>query len=172
MRALTLHQPWATLVAIGAKRVETRSWATTYRGPVAIHAGRHRPPMMDLPPLPRGPRGREADPYYARRWHVVDTITDERYKGPQPTGRRIPKTAQTPTLFWPSEGPFGAGQWDWKTRTGGHTEHLPLGAIVAVAELTHVLPIVDDGTARNCVDVPPRRPVRRWCHPHGRRPRA
>ena len=27
MRVLTLTQPWATLVAIGAKRIETRSWA-------------------------------------------------------------------------------------------------------------------------------------------------
>lgn len=40
MRALTLTQPWATLVALGHKRVETRSWAT-YRHryqDVAIHA--------------------------------------------------------------------------------------------------------------------------------------
>ena len=39
MKALTLTQPWATLVAIGAKRIETRSWATSYCGPLAIHAG-------------------------------------------------------------------------------------------------------------------------------------
>lgn len=38
MKALTLTQPWATLVAIGAKQIETRSWATNYRGPLAIHA--------------------------------------------------------------------------------------------------------------------------------------
>lgn len=40
MKALTLIQPWATLVAIGAKRIETRSWRTTYRGPLAIHAAK------------------------------------------------------------------------------------------------------------------------------------
>lgn len=40
MKALTLTQPWATLVAIGAKRIETRSWPTRYRGPVAIHAAK------------------------------------------------------------------------------------------------------------------------------------
>lgn len=39
MKALTITQPWATLVAIGAKRIETRSWATSYRGALAIHAG-------------------------------------------------------------------------------------------------------------------------------------
>lgn len=35
--ALTLTDPWGTLVAMGAKRYETRSWKTRYRGPLAIH---------------------------------------------------------------------------------------------------------------------------------------
>lgn len=43
IKALTLWQPWATLVAIGAKQIETRSWATAYRGPLAIHAAKHTP---------------------------------------------------------------------------------------------------------------------------------
>lgn len=40
MKALTLYQPWATLVAIRAKKIETRSWNTNYRGELAIHAGK------------------------------------------------------------------------------------------------------------------------------------
>lgn len=40
MKALTLTQPWATLVAIGAKQIETRSWRTPYRGVLAIHAAK------------------------------------------------------------------------------------------------------------------------------------
>lgn len=43
MKAITLAQPWATLIAIGAKRVETRSWRTNYRGPLAIHASKALP---------------------------------------------------------------------------------------------------------------------------------
>jgi hypothetical protein len=43
MKALTLTQPWATLVAIGAKTIETRSWYTSYRGPLAIHAAKAMP---------------------------------------------------------------------------------------------------------------------------------
>ncbi len=39
MKALTILQPWASLIACGAKKIETRSWATKYRGPLAIHAG-------------------------------------------------------------------------------------------------------------------------------------
>jgi hypothetical protein len=38
IRILSLSEPWATLVAIGAKRIETRSWSTRFRGLVAIHA--------------------------------------------------------------------------------------------------------------------------------------
>lgn len=38
MRALSLTQPWASLVVIGAKRVETRSWYTQFNGRIAIHA--------------------------------------------------------------------------------------------------------------------------------------
>lgn len=40
MKALSLTQPWASLVAIGAKKIETRSWPTLYRGPIAIHAAK------------------------------------------------------------------------------------------------------------------------------------
>jgi len=39
MKALTILQPWATLIASGAKAIETRAWWTAYRGPLAIHAG-------------------------------------------------------------------------------------------------------------------------------------
>jgi hypothetical protein len=43
IKALSLTQPWASLVVIGAKRIETRSWPTSYRGPVAIHASKGFP---------------------------------------------------------------------------------------------------------------------------------
>jgi hypothetical protein len=42
VRALTLRQPWASLVMLthpGRKDVENRAWATGYRGPLVIHAG-------------------------------------------------------------------------------------------------------------------------------------
>jgi activating signal cointegrator 1 len=43
MKALSLWQPWASLVALGIKTIETRSWETKYRGPLAIHAAKKRP---------------------------------------------------------------------------------------------------------------------------------
>lgn len=41
MKALTIIQPWATLIASGHKMNETRSWKTNYRGEVLIHAGKN-----------------------------------------------------------------------------------------------------------------------------------
>jgi hypothetical protein len=61
MKALTLHQPWASLIAVGAKRIETRSWSTRYRGRILIHAGAKSPRRMAT-----RPEGMMGD------WWVVD----------------------------------------------------------------------------------------------------
>lgn len=42
MRAISLWEPWASAVAIGIKAFETRGWATSYKGPLAIHAAKTR----------------------------------------------------------------------------------------------------------------------------------
>lgn len=39
MKAITLEQPFASLVSIGIKTVETVSWETDYRGLLAVHSG-------------------------------------------------------------------------------------------------------------------------------------
>lgn len=40
MKALTISQPFASLIADGSKFVENRTWYTPYRGTLAIHAGK------------------------------------------------------------------------------------------------------------------------------------
>lgn len=40
IKALSLWQPWASAIALGLKKVETRSWSTPYRGPLVIHAAK------------------------------------------------------------------------------------------------------------------------------------
>jgi hypothetical protein len=45
MDALTLTQPYATLVMLGVKEIETRGWSTTLRGRIAIHAGKGLGPV-------------------------------------------------------------------------------------------------------------------------------
>jgi len=43
IKTLSLTEPWATLVSVQAKLIETRSWATPYRGYLAIHAAKGFP---------------------------------------------------------------------------------------------------------------------------------
>jgi hypothetical protein len=97
MKTITLTQPWATLVAIGAKRIETRSWSTSYRGPLAIHAakgpGAHG--WMQLQHMCRN-----VDPFASTLAHLIE---------------------------------------------GEHVaDRLPLGAVVAVAELVDCVPLWAD----------------------------
>lgn len=62
MKAISLWQPWASAMALGRKRLETRGWSTNYRGPLLIHAAkrwtraeREFADLMDMPAdLPLG----------------------------------------------------------------------------------------------------------------------
>ena len=38
MKAITIKQPWASLIVHGIKDIENRSWSTKFRGRVLIHA--------------------------------------------------------------------------------------------------------------------------------------
>nr|WP_204166784.1 ASCH domain-containing protein [Bacillus sp. CGMCC 1.16541] len=40
MKVISIMQPWASLIALGEKKFETRSWRTNYRGELAIHASK------------------------------------------------------------------------------------------------------------------------------------
>lgn len=55
MKALTIRQPWASLIASRHKTIELRTWTTDYRGPLVVTAAKtvervRRYPMTD-PPL-------------------------------------------------------------------------------------------------------------------------
>lgn len=45
MKAITLWQPYASFMAIGLKQNETRSWATKFRGELAICAAKRKPEL-------------------------------------------------------------------------------------------------------------------------------
>jgi len=43
MKALSIRQPWASMIVHGIKTIENRTWSTKYRGPIAICASSHPP---------------------------------------------------------------------------------------------------------------------------------
>jgi hypothetical protein len=44
LKALSVRQPWAELIASGKKTIELRSWSTSYRGPLLICTGKQLDP--------------------------------------------------------------------------------------------------------------------------------
>ena len=76
-RALSIRQPWAELILQGRKTIELRTWATDYRGPFWVHAGKAADFDLDrsfgVPDPPRGAFvGRiilvDISPIDAQRW--------------------------------------------------------------------------------------------------------
>jgi len=49
IKALSVRQPWASLIAEGTKTIELRTWRTSYRGPLLICASKYK--------KSRGPKG-------------------------------------------------------------------------------------------------------------------
>jgi hypothetical protein len=121
MKAITLWQPWATLIAIEAKRFETRSWSTKHRGLIAIHAAliRHKFGQVDEP----GPALLAAAGYPSLfdlpsgAIVAVATIVDS-----QSVAAVLPVSDQERTF-----GDFSEGRFAWK-----------LGDVVKLAEPVYV----------------------------------
>lgn len=96
--AITVLQPWASLIAYGTKRFETRSWETSYRGLLAVHAGKK-------------PAGKTIDEMFPR----IEGVSS-------------------------AEMVFVGAVNDY----AGFLEDLPLGAVVAVAELEGCYKITEE----------------------------
>ena len=47
MKAITIKEPYASLISNGVKKIETRSWKTNYRGYLYIHAGKTTQKVSD-----------------------------------------------------------------------------------------------------------------------------
>lgn len=72
MKALTICQPYAHLIAAGKKRVENRTWSTAHRGLIYIHAGKSRE-WLDI----EGDRDAEYDiPLKSMAFGAVVAIAD------------------------------------------------------------------------------------------------
>lgn len=117
-KALTLTQPWATLMALQAKTVETRSWHTKYRGELIIHAAKGFPSHARLlcaqPAFSRALKGiKAADLPRGRAVCIVELVAvveTDRLDKLDLLGMTKPSIQET--VF----GDFTPGRWAWITR--------------------------------------------------------
>jgi len=119
LRAITIRQPWASLIMAGIKPVENRTWKTTHRGVLVIHAGRNEAKAMTehgdrLEDFPNGALigtvrvvdcVRDSDSEWAipGQWHWI--LADPRPCRPRP--------AKGALSLWTPE----PADWAWVRRT-------------------------------------------------------
>ncbi len=120
MKAITIHQPFSHLIVTpqddlptGAirKRVENRSWPTSYRGSLLIHAGKSLAWMNedDWPPMPDRPKLKYSDFPEMAFGAIVGQVTlaavihIEKIRNGSPLG----------DLSWVREHVHTEGSWCW-----------------------------------------------------------
>jgi len=107
MKALTISQPYATLIANGEKFVENRRWQTSHRGPLVIHAGKGSQYLgsADLAKYPTGCIVAVAELVACKTLHRIKRIAqDDQKRGPYSSIG--PYSAQQVASHKHSEGPY------------------------------------------------------------------
>lgn len=162
MKALTLTAPWGTLIALGPKKIETRSWRTSYRGPLAIHQGSNLKPVggkRGLWELVWHPPFRDVLAEHAESRHMDDILAslplgaivavcelkDCKIIGVPPSG--IPEILHEDNLsFVPilgqerAFGNYAAGRWAWLlTNIRALPEPIPMRGQLGLWELDDAL---------------------------------
>lgn len=75
MKALTIKQPWASLIMADLKHYETRSWKTSYRGKLAIHAGKETFQKFLRERFPVASNGWEYHPLYDEYKNFMNIVS-------------------------------------------------------------------------------------------------
>lgn len=128
IKGLSLWQPWASLIALKVKTIETRGWSTNYRGTLAIHAAKT--------PLSKTVPGHWVGEYCTGTWtteaqkHVDDCECPDPDEGDWAKECEALNTWEQAILKDEGAHGFSLGAI------------LPFGAIVATAELYDVVPMV------------------------------
>jgi hypothetical protein len=119
MRVLTVCQPYAWALVSGPKRIENRTWPTSYRGPLVIHAGLSRDWMRDR--MEDGTPVPVADLVFGAIVGVVDLVACVRPEEYRRTDFALPSEVYRrtdfaiPFTFDPRQLAFAEGPWCWVT---------------------------------------------------------
>jgi hypothetical protein len=151
MKCVSLWQPWATLMAIGAKQNETRSWPTSHRGPLAIQAAkRWTKAQREFCQHPRVRKRLEAAGIYAAdllpRGSVVCVVDLFELRRTDDLVEQAQKDLLGPSVLDLSLdelcfGDYTPGRWIWRTRNVQKLDPIPCRGYQGLFE-------IDDPIAR------------------------
>ena len=116
MKALTVRQPWASHIAEGRKRYETRPMPTRHRGLLAIHAGKNAEAMAQagLTGLPLGAVVCTVQLVACHQTEDVQDISEEeRSLGDFSPGRYAWELRDVVVLDPPVPARGNQGLWNW-----------------------------------------------------------
>jgi hypothetical protein len=121
MKVISIPQPWATLIVMGKKKIETRSWNTKYRGHLMIHASASKKAAQQFCEVP----GTEPFINFIRHWtdlpfgaiigqvNLIDTFpirdNHSNLQGISPVGGGFWEFTERETAF----GDYSPGRYGW-----------------------------------------------------------
>lgn len=127
MKAICLWQPWASLVAIGAKKVETRGWKTSYTGELAIIATAWTPRVaLDLArtePFASAFRAAEMSPSALPSGAVVCVVEVHGYEPTDLHLRYLQGQLSADGAREIAFGDYADGRWAWLLRNARALPH-------------------------------------------------
>lgn len=109
MRAITIQQPFATLIVLGIKKFETRRFEPHFTGTMLIHAAQIRDRCLET--YVRHPhifdliKQAGVDPHSLPKGAIIGAVN---VKSSQPTQNMKPDHVQSATGFW------GKGNYAWQ----------------------------------------------------------
>ena len=126
MKTLSLIQPWAQLIVIGAKKFETRSWTTTYRGPLLIHAAKRFPASARFFAQTEFTLGRL--PARIARGAIIGRVVLKNI-------HRTEEIAPTLTALERLYGDYTPGRWAWELTEAEMFEPIPWKGALGLFEV-------------------------------------
>lgn len=103
MKALTIHQPWASAIVDGPKRVENRTWrppSSLIGQQLAIHAGLHEPDELII----------DTVQFY---WQKCPVYVEDFRRGVILGVVTVTDVMDVATA-WPKHRPWATGPWCWE----------------------------------------------------------
>jgi hypothetical protein len=125
MKAISIQQPWASLIVSGRKTIEIRSWKLNHRGPLVILAGTGKWKGEHEHQI--GPRGVIVG--------VVDVVDCREFSRADSAASCVPES-ELRRLTFDQSGPLGPKQWfSWVFKNARTCRNVPFKGRLGIIDL-------------------------------------